>query len=64
MSESGDSFSELAKQSSAALLNAYARKGFPFTPWEVKTLLLQALVSEEAAASQVSAFADVNHACT
>ncbi|CAA6673262.1 unnamed protein product [Spirodela intermedia] len=60
----GSAFSQLVKQSSAALLNSYTREGFPYTPWEIKTLLLQALVSEEAATSQARCFADVNHACS
>ncbi|XP_078429334.1 pollen Ole e I family allergen protein [Wolffia australiana] len=59
----GSAFSELVKQSSAALLNSYARDGFPYTPWEVKTLLLLALVSEQAAQSQAQTFADSNRLC-
>ncbi|KAG8082679.1 hypothetical protein GUJ93_ZPchr0014g46694 [Zizania palustris] len=39
---------KLVKQGSVTLLNAYARRGFPFDSWEVKALLLEALVSEQA----------------
>ncbi|MQM09986.1 hypothetical protein Taro_042873 [Colocasia esculenta] len=60
----GSPFSQLVKQSSAALLNAYSREAFPYTAWEVKTLLIQALVSEEAARSQAKRFAKANQACT
>ncbi|XP_077228943.1 pollen Ole e I family allergen protein [Tasmannia lanceolata] len=62
--EGNDPFSDLLKQSTAALLNSYARKGFPYTAWEVKTLLIQALVSEEAAALQASHFSLANHVCS
>ncbi|KAG9445656.1 hypothetical protein H6P81_011784 [Aristolochia fimbriata] len=61
--EAGDAFARLLKQSTASLLNSYSRKGFPYSAWEVKTLLIQALVSEEAAALQADRFAAANHAC-
>ncbi|KAJ4955331.1 hypothetical protein NE237_012114 [Protea cynaroides] len=50
--DGNNAFSRLLKQSTAALLNSYNRKGYPYSSWEVKTLLIQALVSEEAAALQ------------
>ena len=56
-------FDGLLKQTSAALINAYARKGFPYSAWEVKTLLIQALVSEGAAALQAAHFSIANEAC-
>ncbi|XAR61097.1 hypothetical protein NMG60_11034708 [Bertholletia excelsa] len=56
-------FVRLLKQSTAALLNSYARTGFPYSAWEVKTLLIQALVSEEAAAVQARRFSEANEAC-
>ncbi|KAF9609316.1 hypothetical protein IFM89_015561 [Coptis chinensis] len=59
-----NAFSSLLKQSSAALLNSYARKNFPYSAWEVKTLLIQALVSEKAAALQAKHFSFANEACT
>ncbi|KAF8388233.1 hypothetical protein HHK36_026899 [Tetracentron sinense] len=59
-----NAFSHLLKQSSAALLNSYARKDFPYSAWEVKTLLIQGLVSEEAAALQAQRFSLANGACT
>ncbi|XP_058101624.1 uncharacterized protein LOC131245889 [Magnolia sinica] len=62
--EASNAFSDLIKQSTAALLNSYARDGFPYSPWEVKTLVIQALVSEEAAAHQAQRFSQANHACT
>ncbi|ONK61579.1 uncharacterized protein A4U43_C08F31440 [Asparagus officinalis] len=40
-------FSKLLKQSSLALLNAYTRPGFPYGAWEVKSLLLEALISDD-----------------
>ena len=33
-------YPRLLKQASAALLNSYARKGFPYSAWEVKTLVI------------------------
>ncbi|KAK8979847.1 hypothetical protein V6N11_066049 [Hibiscus sabdariffa] len=59
----GDVFSELLKQASAALLNSYARKGFPYSAWEVKTLMIQGLVSESAAARMTKRFSVANDAC-
>lgn len=56
-------FRGLLKQASAALLNSYARKGFPYSAWEVKTLVIQALVSDEAAALQAKGFYVANEAC-
>ncbi|OVA02399.1 hypothetical protein BVC80_9099g205 [Macleaya cordata] len=57
-------FSSLLKQSSAALLNSYSRENFPYSAWEVKTLLIQGLVSEEAASLQAQRFSLANEACT
>nr|DAD36781.1 TPA_asm: hypothetical protein HUJ06_007422 [Nelumbo nucifera] len=62
--DSNNAFFWLLKQSSAALLNSYARKNYPYSAWEVKTLLIQALVSEEAAALQAQRFSLANEACT
>ncbi|KAJ0967582.1 hypothetical protein J5N97_024499 [Dioscorea zingiberensis] len=60
----GTVFTKLIKHSSAALLNAYARPGYRFAAWEVKTLLLEALVSEDAAAAQAEHFAQANSLCS
>ncbi|KAL6651042.1 hypothetical protein ACP70R_009967 [Stipagrostis hirtigluma subsp. patula] len=59
----GSAFVKLVKHGSAALLNAYTRRGFPLNSWEVKALLLEALVSEEAAAAQAERFEQANEAC-
>ncbi|KAG6426936.1 hypothetical protein SASPL_111175 [Salvia splendens] len=56
-------FARLLKESTAALLNSYARKGYPFAAWEVKTLLIQALVSDAAAAALAERFLQANHNC-
>ncbi|VVA25990.1 PREDICTED: protodermal factor [Prunus dulcis] len=56
-------YPRLLKQASAALLNSYARKGFPYSAWEVKTLVIQALVSDKAAALQAQRFSVANEAC-
>lgn len=56
-------FGRLVKEASAALLNSYAREGYPYRPWQVKTLLIQALVSEATAASQAKRFSLANLAC-
>ena len=58
-----NAFARLVKQSTAALLNSYARKGFPYSAWEVKTRLIQALVSEKAAAIQAQLLSEANEAC-
>ncbi|XP_052170986.1 uncharacterized protein LOC127787139 [Diospyros lotus] len=62
-SGAGDPFGRLVEQSTAALLNSYAREGFPYSAWEVKTLLIQALVSEQAAAAQAQRFFEANDGC-
>lgn len=59
----GSAFVKLVKQGSAALLNAYTRRGFPLDSWEVKALLLEALVSEEAAVAQAERFEQANESC-
>lgn len=56
-------FPRLLKEASAALINSYARKGFPYTAWEVKTRVIQGLVSERAAARQAQVFSQANRAC-
>ncbi|KAJ8651179.1 hypothetical protein MRB53_004202 [Persea americana] len=56
-----NAFSHLLKQSTAALLNSYSRTGFPYTPWEVKTLFIQSLVSVQAAAHQANLFSQANN---
>ncbi|KAH9729376.1 hypothetical protein KPL70_009326 [Citrus sinensis] len=58
-----NAFAGLVKQGTAALLNSYAREGFPFSPWQVKTLFIQALVSKEAASRQANKFLIANQAC-
>ncbi|GMI73552.1 hypothetical protein like AT2G20515 [Hibiscus trionum] len=63
VNEEGEVFSELLKQASAALLNSYARKGYPYSAWEVKTLMIQGLVSEGAAARLTKRFSVANDAC-
>ena len=45
------------------VLNSYAREGFPYKPWQVKTMVIQALVSDAAAASQAKRFSLANQAC-
>ncbi|XVF80988.1 hypothetical protein PTKIN_Ptkin15bG0120500 [Pterospermum kingtungense] len=65
MNEDGDVFDKLLKQASAALLNSYARKGtFPYSAWEVKTLMIQGLVSEDAAVRIIKRLSIANDACT
>ncbi|KAM5563485.1 hypothetical protein ABKV19_018217 [Rosa sericea] len=56
-------FPRLLKQASAALLNSYSRKGFPYTAWEVKTRVIQGLVSERTASRQAQLFSQANEAC-
>ncbi|XP_022769868.1 uncharacterized protein LOC111313452 [Durio zibethinus] len=63
MNEDANVFNKLLKQASAALLNSYARKGFPYSAWEVKTLMIQGLVSEDAAARLTKRFSIANDAC-
>ncbi|XP_060197679.1 uncharacterized protein LOC132626723 [Lycium barbarum] len=56
-------FARLVKQSTAALLNSYARKNYPYSAWEVKTMLIQALVSDKSAAILAQQLSEVNEAC-
>ncbi|KAJ0051872.1 uncharacterized protein LOC116109481 [Pistacia vera] len=58
-----NAFGGLVKEASAALLNSYAREGYPYSGWEVKTLVIQALVSEEAATQLAHKFSMANQAC-
>ncbi|RHN48209.1 hypothetical protein MtrunA17_Chr7g0261311 [Medicago truncatula] len=57
-------FGALLKEGTTALINSYARQGFPYKPWQVKTLVMQGFVSEVAAASQAKHFSLANHACS
>ncbi|CAI9107635.1 OLC1v1007036C1 [Oldenlandia corymbosa var. corymbosa] len=61
--DSGNVFAGLVKESTAALLNSYARKGYPYSAWEIKTMVIQALVSKEAASIQAQRFREANLAC-
>lgn len=61
--EEGNAYGALLKQGIAALLNSYARKSFSYAPWEVKTMLIQAMISEPAARRQAEKFAVANVAC-
>ncbi|XP_038996422.1 uncharacterized protein LOC120121007 [Hibiscus syriacus] len=61
--EERNAFNELVREASVALLNSYGRKGFPYSAWEVKTLLIQGLVSEDAAAHLTHRFSTANDAC-
>lgn len=56
-------FARLVKQSTAALLNSYARKNYPYSAWEVKTMLIQALVSEKSATVLAQRLSEANEAC-
>lgn len=58
-----NAFGRLVKEATAALLNSYARDGYPYLGWEVKTLVIQALVSEEAATQMAHKFSIANQAC-
>lgn len=58
-----NAFGRLVRQGTAALLNSYAREGFPFQPWQVKTLFIQALVSKEAGSRQANMFLIANQTC-
>ncbi|KAI3678805.1 hypothetical protein L6452_38108 [Arctium lappa] len=56
-------FARLVKESTAALINSYTRKAYPYSAWEVKTAVIQGLVSDEAAAVQARRFYDANREC-
>ncbi|CAN0829000.1 hypothetical protein LINGRAPRIM_LOCUS2870 [Linum grandiflorum] len=60
-----DPYVRLLRQGTAALLNSYSRRPlFPFKPWQVKTLLIQGLVSESAASRRADHFSAANKACS
>ncbi|XP_031483984.1 uncharacterized protein LOC116253349 [Nymphaea colorata] len=61
--DDNNAFVHLLRESSAALLNSYSRKGFPYPSWKVKSLLLQGLVSERAATEQASRLSAANQDC-
>ncbi|KAI7730461.1 hypothetical protein M8C21_000931 [Ambrosia artemisiifolia] len=56
-------FARLVKESTAALINSYTRAGYPYSAWEVKTAVIEGLVSDEAAAMLSRRFYDANRAC-
>ncbi|WCJ38349.1 hypothetical protein M5689_019415 [Euphorbia peplus] len=58
-----NAFVALLKEAVAALLNSYSRKSYPYSAWEVKTLLIQGLVSDKAAAKLALQFSRANEAC-
>ncbi|KAJ3680192.1 hypothetical protein LUZ60_016470 [Juncus effusus] len=60
----GTVFAKLVKHATAALLNSYTRDNFPLDSWEVKSLMLEALVSEESAEAQAEHFEQANESCT
>ncbi|KAF3780609.1 hypothetical protein EJ110_NYTH38847 [Nymphaea thermarum] len=61
--DDNNAFVHLLRESSAALLNSYSRKGFPYPSWKVKSLLLQGLVSQRAATEQASRLSAANQDC-
>ncbi|KAJ8749077.1 hypothetical protein K2173_013684 [Erythroxylum novogranatense] len=61
--EESNAFGGLLKQASAALLNSYAREGYPYSSWQVKRLFIEALVSEKSALTQAKHFSTANQAC-
>ncbi|KAL8142616.1 hypothetical protein V2J09_015648 [Rumex salicifolius] len=58
-----DAYAELLKQSTAALLNSYSRLGFPFRAWDIKTLIIRAMISPDDAAHQAQMFLQANENC-
>ncbi|KAL0907878.1 hypothetical protein M5K25_022329 [Dendrobium thyrsiflorum] len=60
----GSIFIKLVKQASTALLNSYTGPGYPYNTWEVKALLLEAILSKEDEASQAEVFSQANHGCS
>ena len=61
--ENDNVFAKLVKESTAALINSYSRKGYPYTAWEVKTAVIQGMVSSETAAGIAQRFYDANRNC-
>lgn len=58
-----DAFAKMLKQGIAALLNSYSRGGYPYRSWEVKSMMIEAMVSKEAAAALSRRLAAANEAC-
>lgn len=61
--DSRNAFARLVKESTAALLNSYAREGYPYSAWEVKTMVIQGMVSKTSASVQAQRFRQANEAC-
>ncbi|ERM99481.1 hypothetical protein AMTRI_Chr09g38760 [Amborella trichopoda] len=57
--ESHDGWAQLLREGVVALLCSYGGHGFPLRPWQVKTLLVSALVSEEVASAQALGFYNI-----
>jgi hypothetical protein len=55
-----DAYGALLRQGSAAVLNSYASRQYPFTPYQVKVNFRTALVSQQAAAAMASKFENAN----
>ena len=62
--EERDGYNNLLKQSSTTLVNAYNREGFPYSPWIVKNLFMESLVSQQAFIAQAAKSRSTNEACS
>lgn len=56
-----DAFGSLLRQGSAAVLNSYTSRNYPYTPYQVKNSFRGALVWQQAAAVQAVNFENANH---
>lgn len=55
-----DAYGALLRQGSAAVLNSYSSRTYPFTPLQVKSAFRGALVSQQAAAVMATKFENAN----
>jgi len=62
--EERDGYNSFLKQSSSALVNAYRREGFPYSPWRVKMFFMESLVSQQSVSAQDAKFRFANEACS
>jgi hypothetical protein len=56
-----DAYGSLLRQGSAAILNSYTSRSYPYTPFQVKSQFRSALVSQQAAAVMAVNFENANH---
>jgi hypothetical protein len=56
-----DAYGALLRQGTAAILNSYTNRNFPYTPFQVKSAFHGALASQQSAAVMATNFENANN---